>query len=312
MAKDRLLVFWQWSFYLSLASFSLGISIQEICFSIFVLIQVEFAFRYNLAANSVFKKGGRSAAAFFGWILFFAAVAQLRLESPQGFDFHWTFAAFWMVAPVLAHQIEWHKLHRILLLLSVPGLIHSSLWLLQPDEIRHSLSIGFQHYPRAEGLVSSAITNAEGLTVLVCWSLSRLSAKLQRSERWLILGHLTLSILIVVALRVRAGIVALAILFLFNAFLSLRTRKVSLVALALTLSTVIATFHWFDFNLGSINERFGLMARSLELWGDHLFLGIGPDQFGAFSPGAAAGSAWAAVGPEPVRRNNSGWSAPPG
>ncbi len=285
MAKDRLLVFWQWSFYLSLASFSLGISIQEICFSMFVLIQVGFAFRYNLTASSMFEKGRRSAAVFFGWILFSAAVAQLHLENPQGFDFHWTFAAFWMVAPVLARQIEWHKLHRILLLLSVPGLIQSSLWLLQRDEIRHSLNIGFQHYPRAEGLVSSTITNAEGLTVLACWSLSRLSEKLWRSERWLILGQLTLSILIVVFSRARAGIAALAILFLFNAFLSPQLRKISLAALVLTLSTAVGTFHWFDFNLESIKERFGLMGRSLQLWGDHLFLGIGPDQFDAFLPG---------------------------
>ena len=286
MARDRLLVFWQWSFYLCLASFSLGISIQEICFSLFVLIQVGFAFRYNLKATFIFEKGRRSATIFFAWILLSAALAQLRLESPQGFDFHWTFAAFWMVAPVLVQQIEWRKLHRILLLLSVPGLIQSGLWLLQLDEIRHSLNIGFQHYPRAEGFVSSTITNAEGLTVLACWSLSRLSQKLQRSERCLILGHLTFSILIVVFSRVRSGLVALTLLFLLNAFLSPRMRKLSLAALALTLSMAIGSSYWFDFNLDSVNERLGLMGRSLELWGNHLLLGIGPDQFGAFLPGA--------------------------
>ncbi|CAM2007277.1 O-antigen ligase family protein [Acanthopleuribacter pedis] len=270
------------AFYWSMASFSLGIATQQISFFLFFIAQAFLAARFGWPMGGLVQKGYRAASALFAWIVITALVAQVRHPDPPAADFHWAFIAMWAVSGILLKHVDWKDIHRVLLVVSVPGLIRSVLWLLQPDEIRHALDIGFSMYPRAFGLVSNAITNAEGLVILACWSMARLAEKLSPRERRLILFHLAVSILIVALSRVRSGILGFSVLFFLAALFSNRLRRISLWALFGTVFVAGGSIAFFGFNMASIEERLVLVRNGLQLWQIHPLLGIGPDRFEAF------------------------------
>ncbi len=269
------------AFYWSLASFSLGIATQQISFFLFFIAQGLLAARYGWPMGGVVQSGYRAAGSLFAWIVVSALVAQVRHPDLPAADFHWAFIAMWVVSTVLVSRISWVDLHRWLLVLSVPGLIRSILWLLQPDEIRHAMDIGFSMYPRAFGLVSNAITNAEGLVVLAGWSIARYTEKLSVRERRLILLHIAVSVLIVALSRVRSGILGFSVLFFLAALFSNRLRRVGIIALIGTLIAAGASIAFFGFNMASIEERLDLIQSSLQLWRMYPMLGIGPDRWEA-------------------------------
>lgn len=276
------------AFYWSLASFSLGIATQQISFFLFFIAQGFLAARFGWPMGGLAQKGYRAGGLLFAWIIATALIAQVRYPDLPAADFHWAFIAMWVVSGVLLKRINWQDVHRALLFVSVPGLIRSILWLLQPDEIRHALDIGFSMYPRAFGLVSNAITNAEGLVILACWSMARLAEKIPPRERRLILIHLGVSILIVALSRVRSGILGFSVLFFLAALFSNRLRRISLWALLGTVVAAAASISFFGFNMASIEERLVLVRNGLQLWGVHPFVGIGPDRFDAIPLGEDA------------------------
>ena len=279
MTQTKLLEIRRWLFYWCFASFSLGIATQQTSFFLFFLFQVGLAARYNIHMAGILDKGRRMGALLLGWIVVAALIAQARQPDMKQTDFHWALVSFWIRAPAMVREIQWERLHRVLLVLSVPGILHSVYWLLQPAEIAHALDIGFSMYPRAEGLVSNAITNAEGLAILACWSLARLSSKLSPRERRLILIHLLFSILIVVFSRVRSGILGFSVLMFLTALFSERSRRLSLIGLGVTIVLSIGAIAFFGFNMASIEERMILIRNSLKLWVQHPWVGIGPDRF---------------------------------
>ncbi len=269
-------------FYLAFSSFSLGIAIQTGLTMSFLLVQIIAALSARRSLGTLVVRGRRSGFAFLLAMITAAVVAQFKFDTNSA-ELQWALLAYWSVTAALINGVRWEWVHRALLIASVPGLLYSLYWLLRPEEIAWALERGFHMYPRAAGFLSNAITNAEGLAVLGCWSLARLSAgleaKLGRGERRWIYIHLALSILVVVFSRVRAGIVGFTVLLLLHALAKPQYRRFALAAW-LTMAVLFASgIAIFGFNTASIQERLDLMGHSVQLLAENPWFGIGPERF---------------------------------
>ena len=270
--------------YLCVASISLGIKLQQSILILFVLFQLGMALAYGTNLGAIFAKGRRAAAFFYGFMIVSAVITQIKLPSAHPTRFHWAFGAFWAISPMMIPHIRWENLHRWLLVCSVPGLAYSTYWLLQPDEISWAMKIGFTMFPRAGGLVSNPITNAEGLVVLGCWSLARLNNHMGSKERRWVLAHLGWAILIVVFSRVRSGLVGFTVLFFLTALFSSKQRKLSLTAWLAMAGIFVGTISIFGFNMASIYERMDLAKTSWHLFSENPIFGIGPNKWKELEP----------------------------
>ena len=267
-------------FYGCFAAFSLGIALQQASLFLFMILQLGFAVIYGSRLHTLVAEGRRAAVLFFVAMVISAVVAHHKVPVAEQTRIHWALIAFWAITPSIGAWIRWETLHRVLLAVSVPGLIYSVIWLLQPDEMAFSQKHGFHTYPRAEGFVSNPITNAEGLVILACWSLARLTETVGKRERRLIIGHLVLSILIIVFSRVRSGIVGLTILLAVLSFYKPRLRRLTLSVLTVIVILFPLTVSFFGFNHASIRERLTLIELNIDLFGEHPLFGIGPNKFG--------------------------------
>ncbi len=255
----------------------MGIITQETSLILLMLFRIFLALFHGHPGEALFGKGRRAALFFFGALILSAAVSQFRDPSRQSTTIHWAFVAFWATSPALLRRLDWVFLHRLLLIVSVPGLIYSVYWLLQPDEIAWALKQGFHMYPRAEGFVSNPITNAEGLVIMAGWSLARLNQALSPRERKWIWTHLLLSLLIVVFSRVRAGLIGFTFILLVNVLLSYKNRKSLLIAWVAMAGTFLGTIYIFGFNTASLYKRLELLQSNLSLFVAHPIFGMGPD-----------------------------------
>lgn len=212
-----------------------------------------------------------------------AAIYHFAVGNAPGLDIHWAFAAFWLIPYQHGKQLNFATLHRVMLACSLPGLLWSVYWLLQPAEIAWAMKVGFSGYPRAEGFLSNPITFAEVMTVLFAWSLARLGAQLSPRERKLILVHLVLTALIFLFSRIRVGILGIASLGVVYLLLSPKHRKACLWMLLGLGLTMIPVFLFFGFNTASISERWLLIKQSLIHLAEFPFLGIGVEGFERFT-----------------------------
>lgn len=269
-------------FHVCFASLTFGILLQQAWHFAFFLISLGALFFTGVSWEAILGKGKRAAALLMGAILLSAVIAQLRLKTTVDFEYHWAFLAFWLVTPALVEKTNWNTVHRLMLILSVPGLIYSYYWMIRPDEIAWALEKGFHMFPRASGFVSNPITNAATLVLIGCWSLSRLTDQVTKLERILIWAHLSLSVLIVLASRVRVGIVGFLCLFVLVALFSKRLRKLTLMLVPAVILLFLCTWYVFGFNVASIEERLLLLKNGWLLLKTHPFFGIGPDHFEAF------------------------------
>lgn len=266
------------------ASFSFGIALQQAALFSLILFQIVTTIIYGGKLSSLFERGRRIAFLLYVVLIGSAVFAQYRQPALQASGFHWAFLAFWVCSPALIEKLDWVRLHRYLLIFSAPGLLFSVYWLLQPAEIHWALSNGFQTYPRAEGFVSNPITYAEGLVVISCWSLMRLieGERERERERFGMVLHLVLSVLVVTFSRVRAGVVGYSLLFLLAAVVAPRWRRFSLGVWGVMIVLFIGGVAVFGFNTVSIQERFDLFSHSLGLFWQHPLFGIGPGRFREF------------------------------
>ena len=269
-------------FYFAFASFSLGIAIQETTLLLFLFSQMALVVVFQRTPGTLYNKGRRLALLFMVVMTLSALISQLRIPIEGPTRIHWAFAAFWGVSLFLMPRINWVTLYRVVLIVSIPGLLYSIYWLLQPAEIAHSLNIGFHSYPRAAGLVSNPITNAEGLVIFACWSLGRLTGEIGPRERKLILIHLIISILIILFSRVRAGLVGLTIILALYATFFPRWRKITIWTLVIMTGVFLGSILLFGFNLASLEERIELMSNSVTLITRYPIVGIGPNNFGNY------------------------------
>jgi len=269
-------------FHLCFASFTAGILLQQSFHFLLFLVSMAALFRTGWVPGTLLGRGKRAAAALFAAIFLAALLAQWRFQGHAEFGFHWALLAFWLVTPALVDKANWVLLHRLMMGLSVPGLIYSFYWMLRPDEIAWAMEKGFHMFPRAEGFVSNPITNAATLILIGSWSFARLTSKVARFEKGLIWSHLSLSILIVVVSRVRGGIVGFLFLFVAVALFSEKMRKRSLWMAPLVILMFLGTWYFFGFNVASIQERLTLIANSWVLIKEYPLFGIGPDHFFSF------------------------------
>ncbi len=266
-------------FYLCFAAFSLGIFLQEGTLLLFLIFQMVVALVYRGNLGAIFGKGRRAAFLFMAAMTVSAVIAQFRMPSEGPTRIHWAFAAFWAVSPVMIAKIRWKLLYHTVLIASAPGMLYSIYWLLRPPELEHALNIGFHFYPRAAGFVSNPITNAEGLVILACWSLSRLSGEMSVRERTWVLAHLLISVLIVVFSRVRAGLLGFSVIFLLSATFSPKLRRFALYFWLGMAVAFIGGITIFGFNTDSLKERLELINNSMTLISRNPIFGIGPNKF---------------------------------
>ena len=275
----KVLVLEECLFYWCLISFSGGITLHEASLLLLVLFQFGTASLYGMNPASLIGRGRRLAFLLFAALVLSALVTQMRYHDRVHTQIHWALATFWVVSPAMISRVRWDLLHRLLLWVSLPGLVYSVYWLLRPEEIAWAMEIGFQMYPRAQGLVSNPITNAEGLVVIACWSLARLNGELTPRERGWICAHLCLSVLVVVFSRVRAGLVGFTVLFLLTGYFSPRLRRFSFRVWVSMIVLFGLGILLFGFNFQSIQDRFELIENSLTLIRQNPFFGIGPKRF---------------------------------
>lgn len=266
-------------FHICFASFTAGILIQQSVHFLLFLVSMAALFVTGWVPGTLLGKGKGAAALLFSAIFLAALLSQWRFRGHAEFAFHWALLAFWLVTPALIEKASWKGLHRLMMALSVPGLIYSFYWMLRPNEIDWAMKIGFQMFPRAEGFVSNPITNAATLILIGSWSFGRLTSKVEHLEKVLIWVHLSLSILIVVASRVRGGIVGFLFLFVAVALFSEKMRKRSLWMAPLVILMFLGTWYFFGFNVASIKERITLIRHSWVLIQEFPLFGIGPDHF---------------------------------
>lgn len=257
----------------------MGILLQQITHFLFFLITLAALLSGGCVPGSLLGKGKRSAATLMCVILLSSVIAHMRLGWGTEFDFHWAFLAFWLVTPSLLQQTRWDWVHRLMVLVSIPGLIYSYYWMVRPDEIAWAIEKGFHMFPRAEGFVSNPITNAATLILIACWSFSRLTTKVPSWERVLIWAHMTLSVVIVVASRVRVGILGFLFLFLMVALFSPKLRKRALFLGPVVIILFLVSWRFFGFNMESIHERIILLKNGIAIIGNYPIFGIGPGMF---------------------------------
>lgn len=266
--------------YAAFAAMTLGILLQQILFSLFMLSVILSGLFTSMSSSDVFLRSRRWAGIFFAVVVSSALFAQIMRPTDASVKFHWAFVALWAISPLILQRLKFRHLHRTMLLISSFGLLYSCYWLLQPDEIAWALKVGFSSYPRAEGFVSNPITHAETMLLLACWSLARLvQDDLATWERRLIGLHLLLTTLVIVFSRVRSGMLALVVLLFVYALMSPKIRRRASLAILLISVAAVAAFLWFGFNVASIEERSILIRRAIDMIQQHPLIGIGPDRF---------------------------------
>jgi O-antigen ligase len=269
--------------YAAFSAMTLGILLQQIIFSLFMLAIIFSALFMRLTSADVFLSSRRMAGLLFMTIVTSALVAQYLRPIDSSVKFHWAFIAVWAISPVLLPRIDFRQLHRTMLIMSCFGMAYSCYWLLQPDEIAWAMQVGFSSYPRAEGFVSNPITHAETLLILGCWSLARMQqGHLSKIESYLVGSHLFLSALIIIVSRIRSGIIGMLVLLAVYALFSPKLRRYAWAAILLVGTASIAAFLMFGFNMASIEERLYLINKGLGMFQQHPFFGIGPDRFDEF------------------------------
>ncbi len=270
-------------FYVCFASFSLGIAIQQIMLCLLILLGLGLSIISSNKFGSSYN-GIQSAGLFMGVMLAMILAHQWLSDFEQPASIHWAFVVLWAVNIALIRQVNWVTLHRILILISIPGLLYSFHLLMEPAEFMWALKIeSFSMYPRAYGLVSNPITNAEGLVVIAGWTLARLGNGVRGKERKWLIVHIVVSALIITLSRVRAGVIGFALILVVHAILHPKYRKNMMWGLAALLLAFLITIPIFGFNLASIEERVQLTKHSLYILKSHFWLGIGADQFDLFT-----------------------------
>ena len=218
-----------WLFYLSLAAFFLGIALQEIMLALLVLFQTGSALFSGRGPASVFTRP-RLPALFFALVLLMtAAMAQFFNPDLGTARIHWALVAFWALSPTLYPHLRLGTLHRVLLLVSLPGLLWTGIGLLlHPDQTPPS------------GLVSGWATYSEGLVVLACWSFFRDRTQMPAYERRLIDVHLLIVTLMITLWGSDAGrMMCLVLVVLGSASAGSRTLPLPLVRMLMGLLLVI-------------------------------------------------------------------------
>lgn len=267
----------------ALASLSLGVTPQQIGAYLYLLVEFVWALRKRQSPAALVKGFRCGAALFFAVILMSFYATWWVFPDAPAWKFHGAFALFFAVSGVVAAEFNPTRLHRLMMVLSIPGLICSVAWLLQPSELAWALKVGFESYPRASGLVSNPITHAEGLAVIAAWSLARLRSRMDLKERRWIILHLVVSVLVVVVSRVRSGLLGFLVLFILNAAISRENRKFCLGAALSMMLLFMVGLMIFGFNMESIRERGDLARHSLHLIQQYPILGIGPERFDKMS-----------------------------
>jgi len=267
-----------WFCHVAFASFSFGIAIQQILLGLYAIAAGGTGMVRGRRPDWFVNRYRLPMIALVASSLLAMVASEVSWSSPEPMTFQWPMLAYWVIAPAMVARLSWVRLHRVLLIASVPGLVASVLWLLQPAELAHAMNVGFTMFPRAEGFESNPITYSEGLVVLGGWSLARLTATTPGWEGRLIKAHLGLSILIVVFSRVRSGIVGFAVLFLIHGILEPRYRKSCLIALVVMIGLFGAGTAIFGFNMASLEERIVLIRANLELIPEAPITGIGSDK----------------------------------
>lgn len=263
------------------AAFSLGIGAQQILLCLLFLVGLGQALIGKHRFASAYQ-GIHSAGIFFAVMLAVVLAHQWMTGFEQRARFHWAFVVMWAISIPLVSCVNWRLVHRALVVVSLPGLIFSLFTLMEPAEFQWALKIeSFSMYPRAYGFVSNPITNAEGLVVIAGWTLARLESMGLKERRWM-RAHLVISVAIIVLSRVRAGVVGFVAILILHAMFNPRHRKAIGLGILITLAGFAITLPIFGFNSASINERMVLTQHSLELWFNHFWLGIGPDNYAKY------------------------------
>ena len=120
-------------FYASFASFSFGIATQQIMMSLLIILGTGLTVAGYQRFASAYS-GIQSACIFLGIMLALVITHQFLTDFQDQARFHWAFVVLWSVSIPLVRQINWSTLHRILVIVSVPGLLFSMYTLLEPAE----------------------------------------------------------------------------------------------------------------------------------------------------------------------------------
>jgi O-antigen ligase len=264
--------------YVLFASSFVGVFLQQVYFLSMVLVN---GFRALMKRDwpqwrPWFRVHG--AILIFAVVMLMSAVYQ-QFVVPGAFDYHWAFFGIWVLGSGQIRALDWNWVHRAFMIGSLPGLIYSFYWLLRPDEIAWALQVGFHMYPRAAGLLSNPITHAECLALVLCWSLARLHNGVGTTERRLIYAYIGVAFLIILASRVRAGVLVFSFLFLLHALISPRHRKIALIFIPVLILGGVWVVSVFGFNMESIHERFAFWQHAWNIMIESPWLGIGPDRW---------------------------------
>ena len=271
-------------FYLTLSSFFMGIAIHQAFVIIFFLSQVYESIRSRQPFGRPLY-GNVRAGLLLASTLFSAIWTSYTYYRPvHDIDFRWPFLVFWLIDFRFLKKINWETFLAFFVVLALPGMIRSVFWLFQPDEIQWALKVGFEHYPRAFGFNSNPITHSEGMMVLVCWLLARMTAPMEKIRRKWALFVIVFVLILITLSRVRSGWAAFAVICTVQAISFKEHRRLITILLCLMASGFILTVFIFGFNLESITERHELLVRGMELFMDHPILGIGPERFGDYPP----------------------------
>ena len=265
--------------YLLFGSFFMGIFTLQVFFFLMLLYNLYGLIRKrHWPITRSWLRHNRMAMGLF-FMMLFCAIWQQVFGIPGKFGFHWGLFGVFLLTHEQIGRIRFEVLHRVLLVASLPGLIYSVYWLLQPDELAWAFKVGFHMYPRAAGFLSNPITHAEGLGILLAWSLARLASDLSPQERRWIIAHILFSLLILLFSRTRSGLLGFAALMAIHGLFSPKHRKLCIVILGLFLAGLGLTLAIFGFNWASIHERIELYSHTYDLFRQHPWLGIGPDRF---------------------------------
>ena len=271
---------WQMGlFYLCLAAFSLGISIQESILLLLLLFQMGLAMVSRSSSGGLLGPGRRLAFVFMAVLTLTAVAARYQLGDEGQTRIHWALIAFWALSPDMISRLNPVNLYRTLIFTSLPGMVYSLIQLLNPREISRSLEIGFQAYPKPEGFLSIPTTYAEGLVVILCWSLARVSGVLGKRERLGILMHMFISISFIAMTRDISSLVILQLVLLAGATLMPQARRTALVLLLSSVLMAAVIHPIFGWNSHAFDHWSELNGNAITLVKKYPVFGIGPNKF---------------------------------
>jgi len=271
-------------FYLAFSSFFLGIAIHQILIGLFFLAYLIHSIPKGLPLART-RSCGMPAVLFLGGILLSALWTSFAYYPfSKEISFHWAFLVFWLFDRDFLEDIDWEKFLMIFAAMAIPGLIRSFYWLMRPSEIIWAMDAGFNHFPRAFGFNANPITYSEGLLILSCLFLARLSFKPEPKFKRQIIYYLV-AILVVISLsRVRSGWLAFGVICVIHAMIEKKHRTFVFILLTMLVLGFLGAFLVFGFNSASIQERVELFVRGVHLFTEHPVLGIGPERFSEYPP----------------------------